>query len=191
MGGEEMKRLVLLSLLICLIFTLGCGGVKYYVKEGAEISYVKRVAVLPFQNNTNEKYAAERIRDLVSTEILARGIFEVVDKGSVDTALKEEAVESPTSLDKNTARRLARILGVQAFIAGSVDQYEDARRGSYSYPVISLTLRLMDAQTGTILWQAGGSASGYSAWGRILGLSPKDMTQVSMELVERLLSTLR
>ncbi|RLD93459.1 MAG: hypothetical protein DRI93_05275 [Aquificota bacterium] len=186
-----MRRLSLLSSLICVIFTLGCGGVKYYVKEGAEISYVRRVAVLPFQNNTNNKHAAERIRDLVSTEILARGTFEVVEKGCVDTAIREEALESPTSLDKNVARRLARVLDVQAFLAGSVDQYKDARRGSYSYPVVSLTLRLIDGQTGTILWQASGSASGYSAWGRLLGLSPKDMTQVSMELVERLLSTLR
>ncbi len=43
-----MKRVSLLALVGGLLFLLGCGGVKYYVKKGAEISYVERVAVLPF-----------------------------------------------------------------------------------------------------------------------------------------------
>ena len=190
-----MRKISLLALVWGLLFLLGCGGVKYYVKEGAEISYVERVAVLPFQNNTSEKHAAERMRDLVSTEILAMGLFDVVDKGVVDAALKEEGIalgkKGSVDLDKNTARRLGKVLGVQAFVVGSVDQYEESRRGSFSYPVVSLTLRLIDAQTGTILWQASGGASGYSAWKRLMGLSPKDMTEVSMELVEKLLSTLK
>ncbi len=190
-----MKRFSLLALAMGFLFVLGCGGARYYVKEGAEISYVEKVAVLPFQNNTNEKHAGERMRDLVSTEILAMGLFEVVDKGVVDSALREEGVvlreRGSVDLDKNTYRRLAKVLGVQAFVVGSVDQYDEARRGSYSSPVVSLTLKLIDAQTGTILWQASGAESGYSAWKRLMGLSPKDMTEVSMDLVEKLLSTLR
>ncbi|BAT71029.1 conserved hypothetical protein [Thermosulfidibacter takaii ABI70S6] len=186
-----MLRFFVGFLWISLVLS-GCGsGVRYYINKGTEISFVRNVAVLPFQNNTGDKYAAERIRDLVITEILARGIFEVVDKGTLDAALREEGVDMSSPVDRNTARRLARLLGVQAFIAGTVNQYEEVRRGSYSYPVVSITLRLIDANTGTILWQASGTASGYSTWGRLFGLGSKDIMQVSMELVERLISTLR
>jgi hypothetical protein len=49
---------------------------------------------------------------------------------------------------------------------------------------------MVDAKTGKIIWQATGSESGYSTWGRIFGLASDDANQVSFRLVRNLLNTL-
>ncbi|WP_022853155.1 GNA1162 family protein [Thermodesulfatator atlanticus] len=181
-------------LLICLIFLVtSCGAPlvqKSYLRPGVDVSYIKKIAVLKFQNNSQNKYAAERLRNIVITEILAKGIFDVVDKSLVDMVLMEEIVGEEGAYNKATLRRIARKLGVQAVLTGSVDAYDIERTGTYSYPVVGLSLTLIDGSTGEIVWQASGTASGYSTWGRIFGTKGKDLTELSFELVQRLLDTL-
>ncbi|WP_456431526.1 CsgG/HfaB family protein [Thermosulfuriphilus sp.] len=162
-----------------------------FVREGVDPSYIKRVAVLKFENNSQDSYAAERLRNITMTQILSLGLFDVIDKAMVDVVLEEQMLGDKVSLDKSTLRRIAKKLGVQALVVGSVDAYEEKREGSYTYPVIALTLRLIDGASGEVIWQASGTASGYSTVGRLFGLRPQDFTQVSFNLVERLLKTLK
>ncbi|WP_169311171.1 GNA1162 family protein [Thermodesulfatator indicus] len=163
---------------------------KSFVRSGVDIGYIKKVAVLTFQNNSQDNFAAERLRNIVITEILSRGIFDVIDKSLVDTVLLEEGITEQTIYNKITLRRIAKKLGVQALITGSVDTYEIVREGTYSYPVVAITLTLIDGSTGEIVWRASGSLTGYSTIGRIFGLKPKDLTQLSFELVQNLLKQL-
>ncbi|WP_213194777.1 CsgG/HfaB family protein [Desulfuromonas sp. AOP6] len=150
------------------------------------------VAVLPLENHSAEKFAAERLRDVVTTELLARRLFKVVEKGDLRRFLREEVAEAETvSLDSTTAKRMGKALNIDAYLAGSVDDYSEIRNGSYSYPQVALTLRLVDVQTGRIIWQASGSARGYSSFGRIFGFSSPSVNEVSYRLVRDLLKTLR
>jgi len=72
-----------------------------------------------------------------------------------------------------------------------VDTYEEKRDRNYSYPVVALTLRLIDGASGQIIWQASGTETGYSTTERLFGITPKDLSQVSFQLVDRLLRTLK
>jgi len=189
-----IKRSFLILLLLSMAFITSCATkqkIDYFIREGVDPSYIKRVAVLKLENNSQDSFAAERIRNIVITEILALGLFDVVDKALVDMILEEEALGEKILLDKAALRRLAKKLGVQGLITGSVDTYEIVREGTYSYPVIAITLRLVDGATGEVIWQASGSINGYSTIGRLFGLRPKDYTQLSFELVRRLLETLK
>lgn len=185
-----MKKLIIVIIMILLA---SCSPYKkrIYIKEGAKIGFIKKIAVLPFENHSKETNAGKRLRDIVITELLVQGIFDVVDKGLVDAILREEAIEVTTSLDQVTARRIARSLNIQAFMLGSVDDYRIERRGSYSFPVVVITLRLMDPKTGTIFWQASGMESGYTTLGRLFGIRAPDITEVSFRLVKRLISSLK
>ena len=184
---------ILLQILIFLLIT-GCaskGYLKSYIREGIDPTFVKKVAVLRFENHTKKKEVAERMRDIVTMEALALGLFDVVDRTIVDEVLTEEGVEGGMGLDRNTVRRLGKRLGVQALLIGSVNAYEMVREGSYSYPVVSLSLRLIDVASGEIIWKAGGTETGYSLVGRLFGFKPKNAVEVSFDLVERLLKTFR
>ncbi|AEH45647.1 hypothetical protein Thein_1791 [Thermodesulfatator indicus DSM 15286] len=188
-----MKYFKVILSLFLFLFISSCGSSyvqKSFVRSGVDIGYIKKVAVLTFQNNSQDNFAAERLRNIVITEILSRGIFDVIDKSLVDTVLLEEGITEQTIYNKITLRRIAKKLGVQALITGSVDTYEIVREGTYSYPVVAITLTLIDGSTGEIVWRASGSLTGYSTIGRIFGLKPKDLTQLSFELVQNLLKQL-
>ena len=188
------KILNAVALGIAVLILVSCakkGTMRHFVRQEIDPSYIKRVAVLRFENHSKEKYAGERLRDITTTEILAMGLFDVVDKAVVGIILEEETGGKAEALDRITLKRIAKKLKVQGLMMGSVDTYEEKRDRNYSYPVVALTLRLIDGASGQIIWQASGTETGYSTSERLFGITPKDLSQVSFQLVERLLRTLR
>lgn len=163
----------------------------YFAAESLELGYVKRVVVLLLENHTDQTYSHQRFHDAVTTEILRRGLFEVVEKGEAQRFLREELVRKDQSvLDQATAQRLGQELNVQAYLAGAVEDFSHRQNGSYSYPVVAATLRMIDVKTGQIIWQSSGSESGYSTFDRLFGFVGEDINQVSYRLAQRLLGTI-
>ncbi len=193
-GGVGMRKGFLVVLMLAIILSLyGCGAnvaSDHFLRQDVQLGFIKKVAVLPFTNHTKEQFIAERAREITITQVLSMGLFDVVDKGIVDSVLREEAIDPGAPLDKLTLRRLGQRLGVQAFILGSVDNMEESRRGSFSYPEFTLSLRLVEAKTSMVIWQSTGHGSGYSVLGRLFGLSAKDSFQVMVRVVRKMLSTI-
>ncbi|MDA8418713.1 MAG: hypothetical protein M0Z90_06745 [Desulfobacteraceae bacterium] len=188
-------RIARILFLLCAAFTLaGCGGganLKSFLRDDVDMGYVTKVAVPPFENDSKDPLAAERLRGVVITQILARGLFDVVDKGLTDSALRDEAVDlSKGPMDAAAMKRLAQKLNVQAFLMGTVEQAGDAQRGGISYPQLSLTLRLVDGASGVIFWQASGSQNGDSLGRRLLGIGSGDEFKLAIHLTDQLLTTL-
>ncbi len=179
--------------LSCLVLLCSCASIhptiQSYLRPGIDPRYVKKVAVLKFANHTPDKFAGERIRDLVIMEALALKKFDVVEKGVVDEVLAEEGVGPNFVLNKETIKRIGAKLKVPAVLVGSVITMEKKREGSYTYPVVAISLRLIDVATGKVIWEATGVETGYSIWGRIFGWSPENEIEVSMRLIRRLLET--
>jgi hypothetical protein len=75
-------------------------------------------------------------------------------------------------------------------MTGSIDDYKDVRNGSYTYPVIAATLRMIDIKTGKVIWQASADESGYSTAGRLFGLSSEGTNEVLFRLIDKLLNTM-
>lgn len=177
-------------ILACLLLSLaGCSGkiaTRSFVRENTNLSLIKTVAVLPFEGGGR----APRIRELTMTELLDAGIFDLVDKGRVDLFLQQEALAEGAPIDAVTLRRLGESLKVQAVLLGSVEQATETR-GSASFPEITMTLRLVDCETGLLLWQASGRGSGYSVADRLFGFAPKDNFAVTMALLRKLFATMR
>lgn len=185
---KTIWMLILLGWLACLP---GCGSgsaSRSFMREDTSMAHIEKVAVLPFENLGGG--AERRIREMTMTQLLASGMFDVVDKGRVDSLLRDEALEPGMPLDEATLRRLGQRLGVQGFILGSVEQTTDAR-GNAVYPEIIMTLRLIDSETGVLLWQASGRGSGYSLADRLFGFAPKNSFQVTLKLLSHLLKTLQ
>lgn len=178
-----------------LLFSLGGCAVngttsRSFVRENVDFGYVTKVAVLPFDNNTSDNFADQRVRDITATQILAMGLFDVVDMGVVDSALREMAISRNTPLDVPLARRLGQRLGVQGFIIGAVNTIGENRQGSFSYTQASFTLQLLDSESAQVLWRCSDSLDGYSIADRLFGLEPMDTFQVTVNLLRRMLATI-
>ncbi len=180
-------------LLVVLLVLTGCGAsVVRYINPDANFSYIKKVAVLPFNNLTNDRYAGEKVRAALTVDLLSRRVFDVMEQGEVSKVLTlvlratgaEEGMV--LELDKETLKLLGERLGVQAVILGSVDDFEDRRSGG----IVSLSVRMLDTSSGIILWQAKATASGGSIWRRMLGLEGVDTSTLTRKAVKEALDTL-
>ena len=188
-----MKRIICSILtLMCFSILTACSGKTTisFMREDVTLDFVNRISVLPLENNTDQKYAAELARDVINTQILAMNIFDVVDKGIVDSVLHEEAIDPGSPVSQLMLNRLGQRLNVQAIMVGSVDMAGDKRIGSVIVPEMSLTLRLIEIKSGFVLWQASGHYAGDSVVGRLFGITPDDTYKVTVKLAKGLLSTI-
>lgn len=188
-----MRKCFLLACVLLIIILSGCGvktSSQSFLREDTELGFVQRVAVLPFENHSKDEFAAARARDFTITQGLAMGLFDIVDKGLVDSVLHEEVIEPGAPLDESITKRLGQRLKVQAILLGAVDYAGEGQKGNFAFPELSLTMRLVDVDTAVVLWQASGHGSGYCLWKRLFGLAPRDIFQVGLGTIEDMLETL-
>jgi len=114
----------------------------------------------------------------------------VVDKGLCDSVMREEGVDPAKPVDRQALRRLGQRLGVEVVLLGTVDMADEGRKGSTSYPELSLTLRMLEVQNGEVVWQSTGHASGDSLVRRLFGLAAHDAFRVGREMVDTMLSSI-
>jgi len=184
------KNFILISTVAILMFGCATSG-HHYTSQAIGLGYIQNIAVLPLENFTNSKGLEDRTRELLITRILGRELYHVVEKGVLYHFLQDEIrTKQKALIDQRTAKKMAREFNIEAYIVGSIDEYTLARNGSYSYPVIAITLRMVDIKTGQVVWQASNNDSGYSTAGRLLGLTADDATTVLFRLIDKTLDTL-
>lgn len=158
-------KYLLMSLLIAgmaSVLLTGCreGGPskQIYVKHatGQRI----RVAVLPFDNASQEQDAGRILTNTVVTYLLSTGEYDVVEPGLVYSALTSESIRLNEGITLDICKKLQPRLNADAFIIGMVEDYGEVRIGPDSYPSISFSARLVDAHTADILWAATISKTG-------------------------------
>jgi len=182
-----IKQTILLLAILPLFYN--CGGPMTYIHPTADLTYIKRVAVVPLQNLTQERHAEGKLMNVVTTEILRRGVFDVVEFGEVAKVLKEEGYKEG-GISKSVMERAGKRLNVQAFIVGAVEEYGAPRSGRDSYPVVAASLKLVDARSYKILWEATHAVKGGTALDRLFGIGKKTTTDLCRDLVVEMFDTL-
>jgi len=176
------------------ISLLGCSGKftsEEFLRQDVDFDSIRRVAVLPFLNHTSDKYINERIRNVAITQILANGVADVVDRGIVDSVLYEEVIDPRQPIDLINLKRLGQRLNVQAFLLGDVDMVTSKSvGGSSGYPQLGLTIRLVEAQSASILWQSSGHWTSESFVGKMFGIPPSDSYHVNIKLLHNMIESL-
>ena len=190
--GKRFLQLAVTWLVFCVMAVYcGCSTPMHYVHPTADLTYVTTVAIVPFENLTQERGAADKMMNVVAAEILRRGVFDVVEFGEVEKVLNEEGFKREEgTISKRTAERAGNRLNVQAFVVGSVEEYGVPRTTGSAYPEVSLTLKLIDAKSYRILWEATHSVEGATVWDRLFGIGKQSRSELSRELVEEMFDTL-
>ena len=180
--------------LFFLIFVGGCGSTIRYINPTANFSYIKKIAVLPFNNLSDDGYAGEKIRNTLMVDLMSRGVFEVVEQGEVTKVLsvifREAGVEEGRAVpvDKETLKLIGEKLSVQAVILGSVDEYSGAGGGGGG--VVSIGVRMIDTGSSIILWQAKTTETGRSVLRKLIGIEEVDRSELTRKAVKSALDTL-
>ena len=186
---------ITMFLLVLPFLVYGCGGTTVrYMNPSANFSYVNKVAVLPFSNFSEDKYAAEKVRNALTVELMSRHAFDVLEHGEVSKVfnfLREGSIEDAriVQVDKETMKLLGAKLGVQAIIMGSVNEYS-AKGGGFANNVVSISVKMLDAESGTILWQANTSEVGSGTLRKMFGMEQVDMSILTNRVVKKILNTL-
>lgn len=167
----------LLILTLSALLSSGCTTARLFTKPVAEAPYVTypewgpniNVAVIPFLNLAKDKDAGVKVRELFLSELYISGAFkDIVDEGEMYEVLKKLKVRETDPMGKDTIKTLGDNLGVQAIIFGTVEEYsERSAKGA----LFVVSLRMVDVETGTLLWLGNASREGGGTVGEALGLS--------------------
>ena len=119
-------------------------------------SPVRVVAVMPFQAET--ELIGRATSDLFVTEILRAGRYELVERGQLSRVLNEAEV-ALSGISESEAVALGNMLGADGVIIGTVDEYGTIAQRGRNYPVVGLSVRLIDCESGRVMWSASYAAT--------------------------------
>jgi polysaccharide biosynthesis protein PelC len=184
------RSLLRTALLVAALGTAACGGPRQYVNQSADLSAVKTVAVLPFENVTNDKLSSERVQRVFVTELLNLSTFQVVEPGMVVRAMRKEQLDAG-ALTPDDIKRLGTALKAEALFLGTVLEYDEGRGGTTLSPQVKLQFRMVDTQTGTTLWATSRSRGGATISARLFGVGGVTASQLAEDLIREELRQFR
>jgi len=151
---------------------------------------LQAVAVMPFTNLTRENAASERVRDVFMTMLQATGGVYVIPPGEVARGISRMNLERPASPTPEEVTKFAKVVSADAVFTGTVTEYGEVRSGSISANVVSLSLQLMEAQTGKVVWSASSTKGGVTTSDRLFGGGGEPMNTTVQKAVDDLLEKL-
>lgn len=180
--------------LLVLMLLGGCAATKTervnYVDPNMDFASVQKAAVLPFVNLTRETSAGERVRDVFMTMLQATGGVYVVPPGEVGRGISRTEMSNPLAPSPEEVVKFAKVVGADVVITGTVREYGDVRSGSSVATMISLSLQMMETQTGKVVWSASSTKGGVTTMDRLFGGGGEPMNPVTQKAVSDLLDKL-
>jgi hypothetical protein len=186
----NLTHLILLPVIISL---LACGPrshLPYHHDPDMDFASIRTVAVLPFENLTTDRLAAERVRDILANSLMATGAVYVLPPGEVARGVLRTGIVKPSAPSKQEIARLAPIIKADALITGAVTEYGEVRSGTATANVISFNLQMIEAQTQRVVWTGSTSQGGISVWDRLFGSGGRPMNDVTMAAIDDILGKL-
>lgn len=159
-----MKSRAKYAIAMIMITVLACSGPRSFLNEETDWTFYKQLGVLPFVNLSPDRYAGEKVQSAFLTELFLSRKFQIVEPGEFNSKVIQELKISgsqPTQeLSLDQIKAIGEKTGVQGVIEGVVREYSTVRVGQADYPVISLSIRLIDVPTGTVVWMTSYTMKG-------------------------------
>lgn len=165
--GMLKRRLMIGALFLVMLTSLGCGTInesRTFLNPQADFSFYNRVAVIQFRSLVDDVITAEKMTEYFMLELLIAGEREVMDQGQFNNVVSQ-VTKSPPPFGRQefkTAQfaQISEIAKVQGVFMGAIHEYKMISVGGEQYPLISMTVKFIDAPTGTVVWQNSITASG-------------------------------
>ncbi len=134
--------------------TMPPNEVKTVVKKRSVKVVRNRVALLPFENLTDDKAALRHVMPFLIGRLEERGL-EVVDEDNLSSLLCKERVRATGYVSKELARKIREEFGVETVLAGAIISFS-----TQETPRFGILARLINSSDGRILWAGFASATG-------------------------------
>lgn len=151
---------------------------------------IRTVAVMPFSNLSRDSLAADRIRDVFSSMLLATGAVYVMPYGEVARAVGRAGIASPAQPSTDEVIKLGTALKVDGIITGVVKEYGEIRSGTASSNVVSVSVTLLETATGKVVWAGATTRGGVTLSDRLFGGGGAPLNDVTEAAVDDLLNKL-
>ncbi len=161
-----------------------------YRDPNMDFGAIRTVAVMPFANLTRDPLASERVRDVFMTMLLATGGVYVVPQGEVARAALTAGITNPVAPTREELLKVATFVKADAVIAGVVREYGEVRSGTTAANVVSLSLQMIEAQTGKVVWSASSTQGGIGLKERLLGGGGEPLNNVTEKAVKDVINKL-
>jgi len=180
------------AVLLILVST-GCATTSskvVYRDPNMDFGAIQAVAVMPFNNLTRENVAGERVRDVFMTMLQATGGVYVIPPGEVARGITRLGLERPASPTPEEVTKFAKIVSTDAVFTGTVKEYGEVRSGTSTANVVSVSMQMMEAQTGKVVWSASSTQGGVTMSDRLFGGGGEPMNATTQKAVDDLLEKL-
>jgi len=184
--GNINKLFILLALFLCLI-NMACGSAPLVYVNKPALQKIQKVAVFPFKNVSKEPRASEIVTQIFFTELVKSSLFQVEEMGNIVDFIIRQRIEHKDKIDKTRLSLLRNQFKVDAIFLGVVRQFEE--KGGIC--VISLSIRMIEAKTGKIIWRASIERTGED-YVTILNIGRiRSLNKLAQSTVRELIKTIR
>lgn len=171
-----MKRLLILFCLCLMIFSAGCVTLH---QGGGAVSWQDEWLILPFVNNTETPYAAERAEAIAAVLLYSRGVTRLERVGS--EGRPEDLGTDRGEKRQREALEQAKQKKARYALTGTVNEWR-YKVGLDGEPVAGFTLQVIELPSGRVIWSG---AAGKSGWSR------DAVSAVAQQVLDRLLDEVR
>ena len=123
------------------------------------IDRYRTMAVMLFEDAPGAEGSGSRVAGIVTTLLLDLDI-NMVERAKLDEVLKEQVIQL-THADDAEVLKVGKLVGAQAIVVGEVQQWE--RIGEERVNRVSLVLRMIDVESGLVLFNGEGHSSDATA----------------------------
>lgn len=187
---QKWFRIFILGLIIAVQSGCAQNSGSTYKNRLMSFGAIQSVAVLPFQNLTTDDDAAARARDTFMGMLLATEAIYVLPPGEVERGIERASLRNPSAPNIEKVKALGEILQVEGVITGVLREYGEVRSGQTQANLISLSLQMLEVETGTIIWSSDSTKGGIGVNERLFGGGGAPMNRVTKEAVDDLLDQL-
>ena len=140
-----------------------------------------RVAVMDFENQTQfsgKGRIGRGAADILTTELVKGTDFDVYERNKLSNVMQEQNMANGDRFDNATAAQIGKLIGVQYIITGAVTEYGQSKSGGGGGGVnvgkqgyfASVDVRILDANTGKILFADSGDGKKSSVNVKVFGI---------------------
>jgi len=123
------------------------------------IDRYRTMAVMLFEDAPGAEGSGSRVTGIVTTLLLDLDM-NMVERAELDEVLKEQVLQL-THADDAEVLKVGKLVGAQAIVVGEVQQWERAEGDQISR--VSLALRMIDVESGLVLFHGEGHGSDATA----------------------------
>jgi hypothetical protein len=183
-------RTITLILMLCWLTACGSATSNVFRDPNMDFGVIQSVAVMPFANQTREQTAGDRVRDVFVNKLLFTGGVYAVPLGEVRRGIMRAGLADSTSPSPEEVVKFAGIVKVDAVITGMVKEYGEVRSGTAASNVISISMQMLEVQTGRVVWSASSTRGGVNIGDRLFGGGGEPMNEVTEKAVDDIINRL-